>query len=127
MSKRGQGLSTGAIVLIILGVIVLAILAFGFSLGWNKLLPFLSTNNNVNTISTQCALSCTQGDKFGFCTSARNITANGNVYEGTCADFASNPGNVRLFDGKQKGGTLGGASASDLQSFAIAKCSSITC
>ncbi len=128
MNKRGQGLSTGAIVLIILGVIVLAILAFGFSLGWNKLMPFLSTNSNVNTVSTQCSTACATGVTYDYCSQQRNVTTNGKTYQGTCAAFASaSIGSIKIYDSKNAGTTATSSDAADIQSFAIAKCSSVSC
>lgn len=85
MNKRGQELSTGTIILIVLGVIVLVVLVIGFSIGWSKIVPFVN-QNNVNTISTQCLSACSQGTVYDFCarqfeldtgtTSLKNVTCN---------------------------------------------------
>ncbi len=72
--RRGQDLSTSTIILIILGVVVLVILVIGFTIGWQKVLPFLSSNN-VDTIVNQCQASCTTGDVYGFCTLERKLSA----------------------------------------------------
>ncbi len=93
-SKRGQGLSTNAIILIILGVVVLVVLIVGFTVGWNKLLPFVSTNN-VENIKTGCTLACTTGNVYDFCTQSRTLKADDpNLPDGkatsNCFDF-SNP------------------------------------
>jgi hypothetical protein len=74
MNKKGQDLSTSTIILIILGVAVLVILVIGFTIGWQKVLPFLSSNN-VDTIVNQCQASCTTGDVYGFCTLERSLSA----------------------------------------------------
>ena len=72
MKKRGQGLSTTAIILIILGIIILVVLVIGFSVGWGKILPFVS-NSNVDSIATQCSTACTQNSVFEFCTKGRDL------------------------------------------------------
>jgi len=76
LDKRGQGLSTNAIILIILGVIVLVILALGFMIGWNKLFPFIPSDN-VETIKTSCASACATGNTYGFCAQERTLKADG--------------------------------------------------
>lgn len=73
-NSRGQELSTNTIILIILGVAVLVILVIGFSIGWTKVLPFLS-NNNVDTVVNQCAAACTTSDTYGYCTMMRTLNA----------------------------------------------------
>jgi len=76
LDKRGQGLSTNAIILIILGVIILVILVLGFTMGWKKLLPFIS-QDNVETIKTSCVSACSTGNIYGFCTQNRTLKADG--------------------------------------------------
>ena len=71
-NKRGQGLSVNAIILIVLGVVVLAVLILGFTLGWQKILPFVSTNN-VNTLVTTCGIACSTNSQFDFCTVKRDL------------------------------------------------------
>ena len=87
--KRGQGLSVNAIILIVLGIFVLAILIVGFTIGWNRVLPFLS-NENVDRIVSSCETSCTTQSVFGYC--SRNYTLNDGVnkpFEDTCENFAT--------------------------------------
>ena len=74
MNKRGQDLSTSTIILIILGIAVLVILIIGFTIGWQKVLPFISSNN-VDTIVNQCQASCTTSDVYGYCTLQRKLVA----------------------------------------------------
>ena len=47
MEKRGQGLSTSAIILIILGVVVLVVLIAGFTIGWSALKDYINPSNNL--------------------------------------------------------------------------------
>lgn len=71
-NKRGQGLSVNAIILIVLGVFVLAVLIFGFTVGWGKILPFISTNN-VDTLVTTCGVACSLNSQFDFCITPRDL------------------------------------------------------
>jgi len=72
MDKRGQGLSTNAIILIILGVVVLVVLILGFMLGWDTLAPWLSSEN-VDTIVRQCSAACSTAKTYDFCTKTRTL------------------------------------------------------
>jgi len=65
-NKRGQGLSTNAIILIVLGIILLVVLVLGFTLGWKSILPFLSSDN-VGSIATQCNIACSSSSVYDFC------------------------------------------------------------
>ncbi len=73
-NKRGQGLSVNAIILIVLGVVVLAVLVLGFTVGWQKILPFVSTNN-VDTLVTTCGVACSTNSQFDFCITKRDLKA----------------------------------------------------
>ncbi len=90
MNKKGQGLSTNAIILIILGVIVLAVLAIGFFFGWQTLLPWIQ-QDNVDTIVSQCQTACSTRSTFAFCSQERTLRAGGEeVATETCLEFATN-------------------------------------
>ncbi len=109
-NKKGQGLSTNAIILIILGIVVLVILAIGFTFGWGKLNPFLQTNN-VEQIKTACTTSCATGNVFDFCTQERNLKVEGL------------PGNVK----EVKGNCSFFSEASGYEKYGIEACSSVEC
>ena len=72
--KRGQGLSTNAIVLMVLGVIILIVLIVGFTIGFSKLNPFLGSNN-VNTVVTLCSTACSINNVYEFCSLERTLKA----------------------------------------------------
>jgi hypothetical protein len=74
MNKKGQDLSTSTIILIILGIAVLVILIIGFTIGWTKVVPWLSSSN-VDTVVNQCQAACTTSDTYGYCTLTRTLTA----------------------------------------------------
>lgn len=73
-NKRGQGLSTNAIILIILGVVVLVVLIIGFTVGWGTIAPWMS-KNNVNTIVTQCKITCSTNSLHSYCSKKRDLKA----------------------------------------------------
>jgi len=72
--KRGQGLSTNAIILIILGVVVLVILILGFMMGWGSLKDRLGGGSNVDTIAQACATACSTNSVYDFCNMKRELT-----------------------------------------------------
>jgi hypothetical protein len=90
-NKKGQGLSTNAIILIVLGVVVLVALIAGFVLGWQNFAPFLQTNN-VNTIVKSCATACSSDSKYDFCTLERELKdGEGKKFTETCNVFSKSP------------------------------------
>jgi len=88
MNKRGQELSTNTIILIILGIAVLVVLIVGFTVGWGKLAPWLSSSN-VDSIKTQCEVACSTGSVYGYCKEVRTLNDGENKYSGTCQLFSS--------------------------------------
>jgi len=74
LNKRGQGLQISTLILIILGIVILVVLILGFTLGWQKIAPWLSSNN-VDTVVNQCQASCATGDAYGFCSLNKTLKA----------------------------------------------------
>jgi len=73
-SKRGQGLSTSTIVLLILGVAVLVLLIVGFTMGWSNMKDrFLGSSTNTDIISQACATACSTNAKYDYCSAPREI------------------------------------------------------
>ena len=70
MNKRGD--TNWVLIMLILGIIVLVVLAGGFVIGWNKFLPWLSSNN-IETVVTQCQVACATNSQYGFCTQKRTV------------------------------------------------------
>ncbi len=99
-NKRGQGLSTNAIILIILGVVILVILIIGFSVGWSTLVPFLRSDN-VDTVVKSCDTSCSTQSKFSYCSEPKDlsskilkVTATCNVLEKVYPELGIAPCNI---------------------------------
>lgn len=89
-NKRGQGMSTNAIILIILGIVVLVVLILGFTMGFSKIAPFLS-GNNVDNIVTACTAACATASSFDFCEFPREVKDGTNdKFKATCDDLLTN-------------------------------------
>ncbi len=85
MNKKAQGLSTNAIILIVLGVIVLVILAIGFFAGWEKIAPWIKPSNNVQTIVDACSMACSTNSIYDFCSVKRDLKdEDGTLKDVTC-------------------------------------------
>lgn len=82
-NKRGQGLSTNAIILIILGVVILVILIIGFSVGWSTLVPFLRSDN-VDTIVKSCETACSTQSTFSYCSKINELKSESEEVDTTC-------------------------------------------
>jgi len=76
-NKKGQELTLGTVVLIVLGVVVLVFLIFGFSTGWgnlwDRITNFAGGKVNLDTVRSGCALACTQNSIDDFCTLQRKV------------------------------------------------------
>ena len=89
MNKKGQGMSTNTIILLILGIMVLVVLILGFTMGWDRISPWISTTN-VDNIVTTCSAACTTAQVYDFCSVPRELKdAEGNKITTTCAVFAT--------------------------------------
>ena len=91
--KRGQQLTLGTIILIILGVFVLVFLIFGFNRGWGNLWEELTNlgggDANVDTIARACEIACSTNSRNAFCDQNRTLNLGGDSdpVTGTCDDF----------------------------------------
>lgn len=89
-NKKGQGMSTSTIILLILGLVILVVLVLGFSLGWNKITPWINTNN-VDTIKTACGAACSTNNQYDFCTVQREVKDGINdKFKVSCNELATN-------------------------------------
>jgi len=79
INKRGQNLTLGTILLIILGLAVLVMLIYGFSVGWGSLFDRIRNiapgQNNVDAVTSGCNIACSTQDEYNFCTSIRTVKA----------------------------------------------------
>lgn len=84
-------MSTNTIILIILGLIVLVILVLGFSIGWDKIFPFIKQDNNVKDIVSACQIACTQQSVYDFCTKQLDLKVGKDTFKDSCNSFSTKP------------------------------------
>jgi len=93
INKKGQEMTLGTIIAIVLGIAVLVFLIFGFSTGWNNLWDRITQfggGSNVDTVVQACALKCSVGDKYGFCTETRTLkNGTATISDNACKDLTS--------------------------------------
>jgi hypothetical protein len=106
INKRAQEMSTNTIILIILGLIVLVILVLGFSIGWDKIFPFIKSDNNVKDIVSSCQIACTQQSVYDFCTKKLDLKDGKDTFKESCSGFATK---------------------TEYSKYAIANCPSVAC
>ncbi len=94
MKKRGQGLTTGTLVLIVLGIIVLTFLIYGFTVGFGNFFDKIANfggggKGNLATLASACNIACETGDKFAFESQKRvvKLTDGTEIKDVTCADL----------------------------------------
>ncbi|MDP2946928.1 MAG: hypothetical protein Q8N88_02340 [Nanoarchaeota archaeon] len=101
--KKGQELTLGTVILIVLGIAVLIFLIFGFSTGWGNLWDRITNwsggRANLDTIKTGCELACAQNSVQDWCNFQRTVKFSEAIrigsseskknHAGTCAQFVS--------------------------------------
>lgn len=91
INKKAQGMSISTIILLILGLVILVILILGFTIGWNKMAPWISSNN-LDTLKNSCGSFCSTGSQYDFCTVKRTVKDGTNdKFEATCSELATKP------------------------------------
>lgn len=81
-NKKGQGLPITAIILIILGIVVLAVLIIGFTQGWGTLKGWFAGGGTERYVS-ECAVACSTQNLGGWCDP--KYTLEGGVDKRNCA------------------------------------------
>src|SRR4030043_164014 len=90
-NKKAQGMSISTVILLILGLVILVVLILGFTIGWSKIAPWISTTN-LDTIKNACGTACSTSGQYDFCAVMRIIKDGKNPkFEATCNDLATNP------------------------------------
>jgi hypothetical protein len=94
-NKNGQQMTLGTIIAIVLGLVVLVLLIYGFSTGWGNLWERITGlgggDVNVDTIKTSCTLACQQKNVYGFCNQTRTVTVEDSAKNTTtnCKEMAA--------------------------------------
>jgi len=67
--KRGQELSIGTLILIVLGIIVLVLLVLGFSMGWSNLFSKVGIfqGSDLSAMVTACKVAVSSQSKVSYC------------------------------------------------------------
>jgi len=95
MEKKASEVTIGTIIFIILGLIVLVILIYGFSTGWTnlweKITGITGGEENVQTIVQSCEIACATQSMYDYCTKVRTIRFKESeisyTITGTCNDL----------------------------------------
>lgn len=74
-STKGQGMSTNTIILLILGLVVLVALIWGFSTGWQSFKK-ITNPTNVDSLVEECQTACGLNNKFSYCSGERTLNVN---------------------------------------------------
>lgn len=90
--KKAQEMSTNTIILLILGLIILIALIWGFATGFSGFKQIISPTN-VDSIVEACATSCSLNNKFDYCSGERVLRVNEERLEikTSCYIFANLP------------------------------------
>ncbi|HRZ85881.1 MAG TPA: hypothetical protein P5277_03810 [Candidatus Paceibacterota bacterium] len=76
MNKKGADMTIGTIVVIVLAVLVLVFLVFGFSQGWGNLADKIFNfggKPNVDTIVSACSVACSTNSQYDYCSHKRKL------------------------------------------------------
>jgi len=77
MEKKASEITIGTIIFIILGILVLVILIYGFSTGWSNLweriIGISGGDENVQLIVQNCMIACETQSQYDYCTKIRTI------------------------------------------------------
>ncbi len=91
LNKKAQGMSTSTIVLLILGIVILVVLILGFSLGWDRLAPWIKPDNNIDTVKASCSIACSTNAQYEFCNDLKDVDDGENdEFQQTCYQLATN-------------------------------------
>ena len=109
-NKRGD--TNWVLVSLLVAIAVGALLIVGFTIGIDKLNPFLP-RNNIDNIKTVCSVACSTNNQYDFCSVERNVKDGVNdAFKDTCFNLADLADTGEKYVGKNYG---------------IAACPSITC
>ena len=77
VNKKGQQMTLGTIIAIVLGILVLVFLIFGFTTGWNNMWEKITNlgggSSNVDTIVTSCEIACTSNSVNAYCNEKKTM------------------------------------------------------
>ncbi len=119
-NKRGQELTLGTIILIVLGVVVLIFLIYGFSTGWSNLWQRITGLGggkvNVDTVRTACLIACGNEEVYSFCNEGKKVVLDGG-YENPSVTCNQLVGKVNFAKGSESKNETG----------IVSECARISC
>ncbi len=80
MDKKGQELSVGTLILIVLGIVLLVLLILGFSLGWSNLwekINIFGSGTSLESVAQKCSLAAASNSVVGYCETFSLVTVDG--------------------------------------------------
>ena len=89
-NTKGQGLSTSTIILLVLGLIVLVALIWGFATGWSAFRNLVNPTN-VDTVIQDCNNACSVQSQYSYCLAERTLNVNEDnlKVKSSCAVFST--------------------------------------
>lgn len=87
MNKKGQDLSIGTLILIVLGVIVLVLLILGFSIGWGNLFSKIgiTSGSDLSAMVAACKVAAASDSSASFC-ECKSVKISGTPKKINCGD-----------------------------------------
>lgn len=90
-NKKAQGMSTSTIILLILGLVILVVLILGFTLGWQRIAPWIKSDN-IDSLKTSCNVACSTNSEYAFCTVNQAVKDGVNDdFDATCEELSTMP------------------------------------
>ncbi len=87
--KRGQDLSIGTLILIVLGIVVLVLLILGFSLGWSNLwekINIFQGGSSIESVVQACNIAVSSQATYSYCNTFHKIKIDGVTEYVNCLD-----------------------------------------
>ena len=89
LNKKGQDLSIGTLILIVLGIVVLVLLILGFSLGWENLwekINIFGGGSSIGEVVTRCNLDVNTQNTYDYCQDFKKVKIEGKTEYLNCQD-----------------------------------------
>ena len=86
-NTKGQDLSIGTLILIVLGIVVLVLLILGFSMGWQDLftkINIFSGGSNLESVAQACNLAADSQATISYCSDFKKVKDNGKTVYANC-------------------------------------------
>ncbi len=87
VNKKGQDLSIGTLILIVLGIVVLVLLILGFSLGWSNLwekINIFQGGSSIESVIQSCNIAASSNSQFTYCQDFKKVKINGETAYVSC-------------------------------------------